>query len=703
MYRSASILLASAAALGALGWSSSAEASSDGTCYPTWSVTSAGFDGCSSVAMLQPGNDTRISLLSMMLDARGIAPSTGRLPARSKDEYYSYPADAPFFTWDEYRSYYLPADASEHVRGGSRCNSDESGRQAFIAAVGAARNVGEAERTALVDARKGLTIDCDKGSSAAIAPADLLAQLSGAEAKAFAAYLDGAFAFYEGRQEAARAAFVKAAAGKDAWLRETARYMVARSALNAASEGLYDRWGYRDEKVAVDNARVRAAEDAFNAYLKAYPEGRYSDSARGLLRRVYWLGGDFKKLEAEYARLIGETGIAMPGLVEEIDLKFLPNAPASQHPMLLAVMDLIRMRGGSYGYDACCKEPLTAQELAGQADIFRQHPALFEYLKAAQAFYVANNPAEVLRLIPDAARQKEFSHIQFARQMLRGEALAATKDRNARGFWLEMLPGAKSVHQRSLIQLAIADLDEKSGQIARVFAKDSPVTNTTIRRILLRNSADAALLRAQAKDRSVSQNERDVALFTLLEKQLRAGLYKPFLSDLALLPAGLAPEENGYIDTYYEQKKVPLGVFAGGVSGSLYPCPQLKSLVTTLAANPNDTKGQLCLADFMRQRLDSYSSWTPEAKDGSLGSTRSPLDARPYSRMAVYQKLLANPRVTGNDRAWALNRAIRCFERSGFNHCGDQDIPESQRRAWFQQLKRDYPNNPIATSLKYYW
>ncbi len=704
MRRSASILLSCAAGLTAIGWSSSAAASGDAGCEPDWYATTASFNGCDNSPMMQPGNDTRANLLLMMLDGRGIAPSTAREPKNSEAESY-YSADTLFVPWWWFREYYVPTGKERsYGSGGSRCDSNETGAAAFIAAISAARGVSEAERATLIGARKGMTIDCDKESSLATPAANLAAQLSGSEAKAFGAYLDGALAFYQGNQSAARAAFEKAsAAGKDDWLKDTARYMIARAQLNGASEGLYDKWGYRDEKVAIDNAKVKAAEDALNAYLKAYPNGRYAASARGLLRRTYWLGGDFKRLEAEYARLIGETGIVVPDLIEEIDLKLLPNASTSQHPMILAVMDLIRMRGESlgYSYKDCCEKPLTADDLAGQAAVFSKHPALYQYLQAAQAFYVGKNPKEVLRLIPDAAKQKEFSHIQFARQMLRGEALSATRDRNARGFFVEMLPGAKSQHQRWLVELAIANHDEKSGQVARVFEKGSPVQNAIIRRILLVNTADAPLLRQQATNAAVDKNERDVALFTLLKKELEAGHYKAFLSDIALLPAGLEPETGAYVYPYGDGA-VQLGAFVGSVGSNLYPCPDIKGVITTLSGNPNDTKGQLCLADFMRERLDT-GYWIDPTDNEALGTTKSPLEAKPYSRMAVYQKLIADPKVTGNDKAYALNRAIRCFQSSGYNHCGSQEIPVSQRKAWFQQLKRDYPNNPIATSLQYYW
>ncbi len=118
----------------------------------------------------------------------------------------------------------------------------------------------------------------------------------------------------------------------------------------------------------------------------------------------------------------------------------------------------------------------------------------------------------MLKLIPDAARQADFSYLQFSRQMLRGAALDAVKDRNARGFWLEMLPGTKRPFQRPAIELALALHDERAGALDGLFAPGSPVRSPDLREILLTNVAGPALLRRQARDPQAPKHERDLAL-----------------------------------------------------------------------------------------------------------------------------------------------------------------------------------------------
>ena len=53
--------------------------------------------------------------------------------------------------------------------------------------------------------------------------------------------------------------------------------------------------------------------------------------------------------------------------------------------------------------------------------------------------------------------------------------------------------------------------------------------------------------------------------------------------------------------------------------------------------------------------------------------------------------------------AYALYRAVNCYAPSGNNQCGGADVPQEQRRAWFQQLKRDYAGSQWAQKLRYYW
>src|SRR5262249_31758319 len=129
----------------------------------------------------------------------------------------------------------------------------------------------------------------------------------------------------------------------------------------------------------------------------------------------------------------------------------------------------------------------------------------------------------------------------------------------------------------------------------------------------------------------------------------------------------------------------------------------IKDIATRLAKDARNPKAQLCLADFMRDNGFDYEPLDIPPDDGELGSTPSLFPGKVYSRLNVYRALIAGATPPADDKAYALFRAVNCYAPSGINSCGGEDAPVSQRKAWFQQLKRNYPNSVWAKQLQYYW
>lgn len=672
---------------------------------PQWRLIHRDLTGYDNMMMLSPGNDTRVNLALLLADRRGLWPVSGA----------AKPVALPIlFGWRTLAQWLSPTDDSAdpaYSSGeGSRCISNDSGSAAFVAAVGAAK-LAASESAALIAARQALRPDCAKPGAA-----PTLGAVSSSAGKPFAEYLAGAAAFYDGDFDAASAHFTGLHDAKNGWLRETARYMAARVEVNRAQVNLFDEYGNAENFDKVDQRVIAAADAGLHAYLKDYPTGAYAASARGLLRRVYWFGGKHGALAAEYARLFdvapGARGLSDVELADEIDNKLLGDLKPGEgaDPTLLAVRDLQLLRSAETEADAgCCTDVLSAEQLEGQRAAFKGNPALFDYLLAARSFYVERKPAAVLKLIPDAAKQPGFSQLQFSRQVLRGMALEAVGDRLARGFWLEMLGSVKTDQQHSVLELALAMHDERTGGLAKVFADGSPVDDARLRQILLANVADAPLLRRQAKA-GPSPRERDIALYVLLYKQLSRGAYRDFLSDVAMVPAGAPTAGDDYFfQGYYEDEApdeaqpLPLGRFVTPENLGDFGCPALKRTVTALAAAPGDAHAQLCLADYFRANgFDQYALDTQPEKD-QLGGTPTLFAGPVYSRLQVYKRIIADPGVAGDDRAYALYRAVMCYAPSGNNTCGGVEVDKSQRKAWFTRLKADYPKSRWAADLRYYW
>jgi hypothetical protein len=295
--------------------------------------------------------------------------------------------------------------------------------------------------------------------------------------------------------------------------------------------------------------------------------------------------------------------------------------------------------------------------------------------------------------------------------MLRGFALEALKDRNARGFGLSLIPGAVQPYQREAVELALAWHDAKAKAPERLFAPQSPLRSPLIRQRMLEEHAGPALLRQQA-GAGATPHEREVSLYLLLAGELHHGLYADFLKDAALVGPRRGPAEGEYPGAWSVQDydplfndglgRPPLYVFAAGGSDDLAPCPDIRTTATQLAANPAAIRPRLCLAEFIRRK--GFDGWS-ETYDPQYNVIKRPrgFAGEPLERINIYREVIGSAAASADDKAFALNRAVRCFAPAGYSSCGGAEIPVAQRKAWFERLKRDYPQSPWARDLKVYW
>ena len=711
-----------AAAVGAIGW-----ACAGGPDAPEWTLTSPEFNEFGSAAMLLPSNDTRMNLLLLLADRRGAVvrdpnakPDAAPLALAPWSVISERALPAKENSWEDYERYY-----------GTRCQSNQAGAAAFIAAVRANRHVSADERRQLIAAREKLSPEAHpveqylpylKCGVRPISDAEMGA-LSPA-AREFAIYLFGAWDFYAGGSDKSLTAFRELTGASDPWLRETAAYMVGRTLINRALQRSTNEYGSLNEPAKRDTQSAAAAGAAFQAYLKAYPNGRYANSARGLMRRVYWLSGNSAALAAEYDRALqspaklADAAEAL-GLVNEIDDKLpLPTMQpqVARDPVLLAVVDLQRMRQTKDYREDCCGPAITKAEIDGQRALFGGDTELYDYVRAAEAFFVRHQPGEVLALLPDAARQQRFTYLQFSRQMLRGLALEQSRDPNARGFWLSLFPGAVQPYQREAVELALAAHDEKDGRIDRLFAPGSPVTHPIMRAILLEEVAGPDLLRQQATS-GLSQYEREAALYTLLNKEILRGFYRDFIRHARMVPAD-AP-----VDAYYsaalgysprwttELQRPPLGQFGPKAPLGDFGCPALTVTLSQLVARPRAIRPRLCLGEYFRANHFVWYSNAMERemyelnhRPGELGSGKEQFPkGRTYSRLEDYKQIMNDPAASADEKALALNRAVRCYAPVGSNDCGGVEVSLAVRRGWFNRLHAQYPQSRWARELKYYW
>lgn len=687
------------------------QASADSTCYPDWKIRQTDNNGCSGTALLSPGNDTRVNLLMLLHDRHGAVGPASRyayeIPERR--------GDAEPFDWSNFahRLGPSPAGAEDDETGdfpfGTRCMSNMAGGADFIAAVAKAKGLSREEQATLTAVRTALKPECSGDAKAAPVTEQGLALVKSKASRAFASYLIGAAAFYDGDFSAARDAFASVGKAESGWLVQAATYMLGRTSLNQATLAAFDEYGGLSGEGG-NRELLADAEAGFNAYLKSWPNGQYAPSARGLLRRVYWLGKDRERLIAEYVAQFGNgdaarRNLSFPDLVQEIDIKLLGELKPEdvRDLMLLAVLNLRAMRHADdpkyadYGTPPISRAALDAQRLN-----FAGNEALFTYLQAAHAFYVAKNPSEVLRLIP--ASNADGSFLGYSRQLLRAVALDAAGDPAARPALVALIAAGKKPYQRGSAELALALHDERAKSVDNVFASNSVVGDPDVREILLRYHAGPALLRKQAA-KAASEREQQVAIFTLLYKDLTRGAYTDFLRDLPLIPANARPRQE---DDYQAPRYTDIALFRWAGSKD-YACPSLKVVATTLAAKAKDAQGLLCLGEFIRNSgldpdyygVTQYLDDLPDADE--LGGTPSLFPGKRFSRLDGYKAVMADKTALPDQRAYALYRAVNCYAPAGYNGCDATDAPKGQRKMWFDQLKGQYPTSVWAKKLRYYW
>ncbi|TKK33409.1 outer membrane assembly lipoprotein YfiO [Pseudomonas sp. CFBP13528] len=700
-----------------------AQASSDDSCYPDWRVSRDSLEPCSNQPFLSPGNDSRVNLRLLLADkkaapltpnalgeddlAQGFGPvpfpvyrlvpipAASGEPDNQADDSRTAELDTLLQPLGVKREEYKTAGEAFLNGEGSRCRSnDDDSATAFISQVIKA-DMPPAERDVLVKARLQLLTTCDWDGQV------VDAQLTpSANAQRFRTYLQAAADFYSGRFGDAERGFAAAASSDAPWLKETALYMTARTSLNQAQAQAFDEYGM-PQREHVDKPALNDAEQGFLAYLKTYPQGDYVASARGLLRRVHWLANDDARLAEDFTWQLTEAtdaqrNVSVDELVEEADLKLLMAGNTSTNsPMLQVVSDLMAMR-------AHTPPLLSRADLDKQKSTFVNEPALFDYLQAAYALYVEHQPDTALKHLP-ADVPSTLDYFAFSQQTLRALALEAKQDwAGAQALWLQLLPLATQPLQRDQLELALAMNYERSGQLAKVFAADSPISAKQVRYILLRNVAGPDLLRQQIANAS-DPTERQSAQFVLLYKDLLHNQFATFADDLkqASLSEDKLGTSLGY--TYTSGQTLKLFQWNGDKAESGYACPSIAQTAATLQQDAKNPHALNCFGEFiLRNGLDGMPLEHPRAA-GSLGSTASDFKGETFSRLDGYKQVIANAKAPKTDKAYALFRAINCYAPAGYNSCGGEDVAPAVRKGWFRQLKSGYADTQWGKSLQYYW
>ena|GEM_PF-91215 len=536
-----------------------------------------------------------------------------------------------------------------------------------------------------------------------------LALPENSNAELFRMYLLGANYFYAGDYHSASSFFSELSKSQQPWLAETASYMLMRTELNRSSAG--DTGEYGDFDVAsVDKYAVQKAREQAQYYLQKWPAGLYAVSARGLLRRIDWYLGDWDQLALDLEQALKHPRNAddLTSLVAETDSKLLSKdlirndtlfMTAPDAPQLTFIQTLRLMRNDQCSNDQPCVDQSYLDNIK---PIFEKGQALplWQYLTLWLSWQKQDYTALLNNIAPVTDPLPEHDVLAFSKQALIGNVLMAQENwEAAHKFWLHLLSLSKSKEQQQYIQGMLAGVMVYEGHPEQIFAADSPVTNLHYRSLALKKIASPELLRQQVTG-GMNNEEKTIALYTLLVKDLIAARYSDWLQDKTLISKITQPvKEDDFPD-------VDLAEFnwKGDQAEPGYYCPALEKTVTTLSTHADDSHALNCLGEFFRTSTAAINMGTDDEGSLALGTALEKVkDNGAPDRQSYYMQIIKNPRTEPEDKSFALYRAVMCYAPSGMNDCGGEEQENHVRKDWFNQLKGDFRGGVWERKLKYYW
>lgn len=684
-----------------------------------------GTEGCviASPPVLSISNDTRDNLLRLVSEQKSFAVPLQPLPAdirRSRSYYFGQhindwpqPVAAtasplPPVLDTQIAALGLDSSAMQAAQQAQRdrenrniSNSPET-LSHFFAALLADATLSAEQRQALALARISLSATAESQQQIAA-----LAFPAASSAALLRDYLLAASHFYQGDYPAATAEFTALQQAKQPWVAETASYMLMRTALNQSSQNASGEYGDFDV-TKIDRIAAAQALTAARAYLTAWPEGQYASSAQGMLRRINWYLQDWNTLAPLYEQALNQasSGEQLVALIAENDVKLqskdqsgdAPFISSADAPLLTFTQTLRLMRGDECSDRLPCVDRAYLDSIRPIFENANRLP-LWDYLQLLQTLRQKDYPA-VLAAITPATVLPAHDVLTFSQQVVYGEALMSQKQWAKAGeHWSHLLTLSQDGEQQQYLQAKLAATLVSANETAAIFTADSRVTNLRYRSLVLKTKATPKILRQQVTS-GPDNEERTIALHTLLIKDLMAQRYAEWLKDSELSRFISQPVVG---DNFAD---VQLNTFqwSGGATSQGYYCPTLATVVSQLSKQASNPHAMNCLAEFLRTTSARVDIWPDRGGNDALDeATTTPSEPAIPNRMSYYQRVIADAKSEPEDKSYALYRAVMCYAPSGYNDCGGEEVDKTQRKAWFNQLKREYPGNVWANQLKYYW
>jgi hypothetical protein len=523
-------------------------------------------------------------------------------------------------------------------------------------------------------------------------------------------YLKGAFYLYTDSADLAIGEFAKLAKTEDPKLKEIGLYLLARSQLIAAQKN----WTlFSSDHKDLNENLLKEAEQNFNAYIYSYPNGRWTSSAKGLLRRSSFLlansnphSNSFKK----YIELLTEAFNAALKAKDSEKIIFLGNEFGSSayrwktenipwnSPLVAAMMVFYFNRLANIeGKTVFIEEDLRKFKLA--IENYRNYPKLYElvgqqinlgmakYSESIKGVNTNNQPNTTLNNLIEASmlltvynayeRNKQFAE---ARELL-------TR------LWQNSKNATDNKYTKPRLEVLLARNYLLNNEFNNYFSKANQSANTYLFQIILEHLTDEIQIEQILKDSQVSDEAKITAESVQLIRYLMQRNY------------------NAWENLYRKSHKETQTEFAA-----------IETAVKNLARNDKDEKALLNLGFFLQSkgiRKGCFSKFScigsgwlvdqfPNAKlkiQASLIKAESPLKIYRQALQLLSRKDSDNKDPDLEPKI--IYHFLKCFKGGGDNCWWDYDekdaIPESERAQLFKKLKKNFSNSVWSKKLTLYW
>ncbi|RZG85709.1 hypothetical protein EXE10_09245 [Acinetobacter sp. WCHAc060033] len=676
-----------------LFYSATVHAGAEDICEPDFYLNGDSYNKCSNLPVLVPSNDNQTNMLLLLSDL-GLANIKPRQP--DTELWTSAYGQTPFegVPSAENRVANQRIKFANDQQGyDERCNTLANGKTSFITQVQNNKNISASEKQALIAERNKISECTNK-----IPLIPINAQWS-PTTRQYASYLNATIAFYNANFSTATKIYSVLSTVDDAWLKETSQYMLIRSSLNSAYATGTNQYGDVDLD-KINKTLLKQFLDNITAYLKAYPNGQYAASARGFMRRGFWLTGRQDLLVNEIVWQINNPkskyyNLDVNEFPAEIDRRIFGsqyfNVKNLNDPFLLATYDLMQMRDSSAeGY-----KPITWTQLNAQKEIFKNQPELFKHLQAVHLFYVQKKPQEASKYLSDANDLNQY--IQLSQAFLKGQILEKTNPTQAEQYWSQLLNKSKNTYQRGLFETALSNHLNTKQDVSAFIGKKPLIGQINLQKRFILYKANNKSLQNIIQNNVATTDQKQAAIYTLLHKSLNLQNYALFNQYYSQLPKD-AVQYKDYESSDKYKEKPPFADFVwnGTTITQQLKCSNLPTLTSQLEKSPKDPLLNVCMGEYVRTGHHGF----PYQMNGENTSNQE--DKGEFARGDVYKSIIKSS-TKGELHAYALYRAIMCYSPSGMNDCNDKEVPKTVRKQWYDQIKQDYPNTTWAKSLKYYW